>query len=657
VAVLAVVAFHIPWLKGRFSGGYVGVDVFFVISGYLISAIMFSNIENKTFSIAWFYERRVRRIFPALMFMLAVVSLACYRYLFPSELEGYAASLLSATLSGSNFYFWHLAGYFDAPLSHPLLHTWSLAVEEQFYLVFPLFLTLARRFSPRHLRAWVLLLAAVSFGISAVEAYRNPNSAFYMPYTRAWEMLLGTILSMGMLPQMRSAAARNLATVAGLAAIVVSVAWYAETTPFPGIAALLPCGGAALIIWAGEAGSSVVGRLLSLRPVVFVGLISYSLYLWHWPLIVFQSMGLIPGNQLAKYPSIAVVFGLSVAVATLSWAFVERPFRKGRMRLSGRPLFGLAAAASAAFIVFGLVTLRSGGFRHRFPPEAVELASYTGKTDNLANQREGTCFITNRSKFSDFDTGTCLRESSTAKNYLLLGDSHAAMLWYPLSQARPDANIMQASLSGCRPYLTGSSGDCLRMMNFMFHDWLVHHSIDGLIAAGRWQDGDIPKIAALVAWANSRHIPLTLIGPTPEYDAPLPRLLAYSIITRDPDYAYEHRIKRMADLDAKLRALAKDTWHVHYISLIQASCEADACMEYSDAQKRLPLMFDTNHFSDDGSALVMSILRASGQLNFGDCAATETAAPADPALSGNCVANEAVVAAIRNEIMTEKARP
>jgi peptidoglycan/LPS O-acetylase OafA/YrhL len=295
VAVLSVLAFHIR-LRG-IQGGFVGVDVFFVISGYLISSIVFSEIAESRYSVIGFYERRIRRIFPALFAMLAVFSVFAVIYLLPAELVAYGKSTLAATASASNFYFWRHSGYFDSPTSYPLLHTWSLAVEEQFYILFPLFLLLVRKFFPTRLRPSVIVLFCASLVASAVVVFRYRETAFYMPYTRAWELLLGTILSLGMLPRLPRAWQRNLATLAGIGLIAFSILFYTERMLFPGLSALAPCVGSALIIGAGESGSSLIGKILSWRPIVFIGLISYSLYLWHWPVIVLHQMGVFDASS------------------------------------------------------------------------------------------------------------------------------------------------------------------------------------------------------------------------------------------------------------------------------------------------------------------------------------------------------------------------
>src|SRR5262245_213493 len=257
VAVLSVLAFHVGLF--RMTGGFVGVDVFFVISGYLLSAIVFADVAASRFSVVDFYERRIRRIFPALFAMLIAFTFFASVYFLPTMFVEYSKSLLASTTFASNFYFWRHSGYFDSPLSNPLLHTWSLAVEEQFYILFPPVLLLIRRFFPYRLRASVIVLFILSLAGSIVMVYYDQVNAFYMIYTRAWELLLGTMLSLGMFPRLRAAWLRNFVTLAGIGIIGYSVRFYGETTLFPGLSAVLPCVGAALIIGAGESGLSLVG--------------------------------------------------------------------------------------------------------------------------------------------------------------------------------------------------------------------------------------------------------------------------------------------------------------------------------------------------------------------------------------------------------------
>jgi peptidoglycan/LPS O-acetylase OafA/YrhL len=625
VAVLSVLAFHIG--LSRFGGGFVGVDVFFVISGYLISSIIFADINASRFTISGFYERRIRRIFPALVAMLGVASVVAVIYLLPGELVDYAKSLLAATGSASNLYFWSHSGYFTSPTSKPLLHTWSLAVEEQFYISFPLFLLLVRRFFPQRLRSAVVLLFCASFVASCVVVSRNPETAFYMPYTRAWELLLGTLLSLGIFPRLRSAWLRNIATLGGIGMIMWSVLFYSQDTLFPGVSALVPCVGSALIIWAGETGASLVGSVLSWRPVVFIGLISYSLYLWHWPVIVLRQMGLLVGlgaitlgGHSALLSShrfnMLVEVTFSFLLAVLSWRFVERPFRSGSLRLSGRPLFVLTGGVMILLLGGAAWTVLAQGFKGRFPDKALQVASAVDVKKEVGPIRNGVCFITTDYHFENYNHDTCLHEDKSKKNYLLLGDSHSAMLWSALSSSLQNSNVMQASTAACEPSLTPSgSDDCKKMMGYIFQQYLPTHPVQEVFVVGRWQQKDFDPLTGLISWAKQHQQPVIVFGPVPEYDAPLPRLLAYSIAWTKPNLASQHLVASSKVLDDEMQRMAASTWHVPYISLYQEICGADGCAEYADPAHNVPLMGDDNHLSALGASVVVQRLVDKGELN------------------------------------------
>ncbi len=608
-------AFHMD-LRG-FTGGFVGVDVFFVISGYLISRIVFSEISQGTYSITSFYERRIRRIFPALFAMLLIFTACALFYMFAPEMVNYAKSLLAAAASVSNFYFWQHSGYFDSPTSNPLLHTWSLAVEEQFYIFFPLYLWTVRRFYPKHLRLSVLLLVIASFLTSILIVPYSTATAFYMPYTRAWELLVGTLLALGMIPRLSQLLLRNLAALGGMAMILAAVFAYKHSTPFPGLTALLPCIGAALIIHAGEAGPTVIGKLLSLRPLVFIGLISYSLYLWHWPVILLHKTGLVLGMSTMpavlvehivprRYDEIVQVV-LSFFLAVLSWKFIENPFRSGRLRFSGRPLFLMSAGTAAVCIGFAIIAIASGGIQGRMAPNAERIASYRFPSAQQAS-RLGSCFLTPDFSMKDFDYRQCMHIENDRKNFLLLGDSHAASVWPGVVSALAPANVLQANVSSCRPLLRESgTAICKQMMTYVFQDFLTHNKIDGLLLHGRWEAKDIDGLDETIRWADQRGVPVILLGPYPEYDAPLPRLLAYSIAWHEPDYASQHLQSEPLKVDELLQKMAESRWHVSYVSLYQAICHRNVCTEYADSGHTIPMLSDDHHISEAGSIYAMKI--------------------------------------------------
>jgi peptidoglycan/LPS O-acetylase OafA/YrhL len=611
IAVLLVFAYH---LGTRLRGGFVGVDVFFVISGYLIGSIILSEIDRGKFSLLSFYERRVRRILPALFVMLAACSVLAYKFLLPAELDEFAKSFLAATFSFSNILFYHQAGYFEgAAALKPLLHTWSLAVEEQFYIFLPLFLLTLRRFSLAARRIVVLTVTVSSFLVSAWGAFHSPDATFYLLHTRAWELLLGTLLALDGVPQFFSAIWRNLLSAAGLLMIIASAVFYQKTTPFPGLAAAVPCIGTALIIAAGRDGSSVVGTLLSFRPIVFIGMISYSLYLWHWPLIVFQGASGILAQGLSPKTTKLVVLGISFVVATLSWRFVEQPFRD-RKRLPRPRLFQIAAAAGTALVIFGTTAVVTRGFPSRYSAQAVRVASFLKNADATteAQYRVGTCFLTSRNPQANFVTAECLKSDPARRNELLIGDSHAAQLWFGLSSVFKDINFMQATASGCKPSLEqpiGADERCSHLMHYVIQDYLKTHPVESVLIAARWDSADLSRIQQTVSLLQQQGAKVILFGPVVQYDSALPRLLAISIQKNDPSLPAVHRVAYYEQLDQQMAQVARQLG-IQYISYFNLICHQRACLEY--AAKDVPLQSDYGHLTGDGSVLIAHKIRATG---------------------------------------------
>lgn len=367
VAVLPVVLFHAG--VRRFAGGFVGVDVFFVISGFLIARLLLHDIGAGQFSLVRFYERRARRILPALLVLCVASFVGAWFVLLPSDFRQFGHSLLAQSFFAQNFLFWHESGYFDLPAaSKPLLHTWTLGVEEQFYILFPVALYLAMRL-PRRLGALVLFAAMAASLALSVNDVRHPSAAFYLLPTRAWELLLGASLNFAPAwprndaPHARSPLGHALSSL-GIACIAASVFLYDQATPFPGFAALLPCAGAALVIWANQRWTTWVGSWLSLRPIVLIGLISYSLYLWHVPILVLWKYG--RGGSLHPWQA-TVAIAASVILAWLSWKFIEMPVRRGTLLTERRDLF-VGAALGLAFVgSLGAVTHVASGFPSRIP--------------------------------------------------------------------------------------------------------------------------------------------------------------------------------------------------------------------------------------------------------------------------------------------------
>ena len=315
LAIASVVLYHSQ--IGVFGGGFVGVDVFFVISGYLITLLIHDPIRQGRFSFAEFWERRVRRIFPMLALVVAVTTVFALLILFPADLRRYSASAAAAVGFYSNFLFFSEAGYFDAAAAQkPLLHTWSLGAEAQFYLFFPPILYLLRRVETAKLLAVLGAIAAGSFALSQWAVSHAPAFAFYLFPPRMWELLVGGFLAIAAPKSNPGSALANGAAALGLSLIGLSVFGLSSETPFPGAAALPSCLGTALIIYSGACESSLINRILSLPPFTYLGRISYSLYLWHWPVLVLAGYYLFGGLTPAQK---ALAVGLSLALSAASW--------------------------------------------------------------------------------------------------------------------------------------------------------------------------------------------------------------------------------------------------------------------------------------------------------------------------------------------------
>ncbi len=429
LAVLAVVFYHAHL---GFPGGYVGVDLFFVISGYLITSLLLRDLERGRFSLVDFWERRVRRILPALsVSVLASVALGAL-WLVPVDFEGLGRSVMAQALMAANLYFSRTSGYFDGISEEkPLLHTWSLAVEEQFYLLFPLLLWGVYRFAVlrRGVALVVLLgvLAAGSLGWAVVEMGRDHlDAAFYLLPARAWELLFGSLVALW--PPCWSTARRSVregVAWTGVGLMVAPFFLYTRETAFPGWTAIPPCLGAALFIWSNGRGAASApipttpGRLLAWRGAVGIGLISYSLYLWHWPVLVYAHYALLSKGSLPLAWRWGLV-ALSLLLAYLSWRWVETPFRTRRWCASRRAIFTYGGVATALALIAGGAAHWSGGWPERLPPTA-------RLNDEAARDRTPRVKLYREDLEADrlFAFGAT-QEASPA--LLLWGDSHAQHL-------------------------------------------------------------------------------------------------------------------------------------------------------------------------------------------------------------------------------------
>ena len=605
VAVTIVLLFHIATvLPGgivqHFLGGFVGVDVFFVISGYLITTIVRVQLGREGFRFRDFYARRAKRILPALTVVILATSFFAARYMFPTELAQFGASVIAAALSFSNIYFWLDTGYFTGPAeSKLLLHTWSLAVEEQFYLFWPFLLVQAYR-RPRLPFGWLLAVVGLSsFAISAVLIAWAPESAFYLVFSRVWELLIGAGLTLRFFSLPLRRPVREFMATGGLLCIIAATLLYRPETPFPAWAALPPCLGAALIIWSGATGTTVVRKFLELRPIVFTGLISYSLYLWHWPVIALQkATSLLPGGDAGKAVKVEVIL-LSVALAILSWRYIERPFRSGS--IGPRTALRMAGVACIGLALVG-VGLRAG-FGTRLTPQEMKVASFL----DYAGSHELThCQLPPHGEASEAAFADCMPSTPSEPSVLLLGDSHANSLVPGLLASYPHLNLIRLTGSGCKP-APGDAGSemCDSLLRFAEQEILSKRRLSAIMLADRWEERDIEPLTAYIARLKKLDVPIILFGPLVQYDQALPRLMVNARLKGDPDLVAQHRLN-LSELDSDLRRVAQAE-HIEYVSLQKAMCRGGTCtFRLPDGD---PLQFDYGHLTAEGSRFVVRLLK------------------------------------------------
>lgn len=441
IAVLAVICFHAGFTP--FSGGFIGVDIFFVISGYLITRIIRAEIAQGRFSFARFYERRVRRIFPALFLMALATTLAALCLLTPDQLQQYGRSLVAMNLFLSNIFFYRQTGYFAPTVDEiPLLHTWSLSVEEQFYLGFPLFLIALARWCPQRLRSALAGVLLLSFALCVYrEQAGKLDLGFFSTPSRIWELLVGCWLA---IHQARHGASHGRAAgawaAAGLAMTVVPVFTFGPGTGYPGWLTAIPVVGTALLLRHADA-SNMVGKLLGTRAMVGVGLVSYSAYLWHQP--VFAMALHASGRHGVTGVQIGLIV-LTLALSYLSWRFVEQPMRSPD-RIPTRRVWVGAAIGSAVLVGAGLAADLGDGLPGRFerdfsPFRPIELP-----------EQQRHC----RSLFPGFEDN-CLAsttiEPGKPVDYLVLGDSHAQAFAAGLIARHPELQVLAIGRDGCLPF-------------------------------------------------------------------------------------------------------------------------------------------------------------------------------------------------------------
>lgn len=588
-AIVPILLFHAG--VSTLHGGFVGVDIFFVISGFLITSIIRRKLDGGTFSIASFYKRRAVRILPALALMLVGTLIAGKFLLLAVELRDLGTSAAAAMAFVANIHFWLIVDYFDSGSETKLLlHTWSLGVEEQFYIVYPFFLLLMRRRSQRFVALAVLLATLLSFALSMYLSRAAPSAAFYLIPMRAWEFGMGALIALNTFPGIASKRVRDVAAMTGAALVLVAVFRIRPDSAFPAPWALLPCTGAVLLIAYGR--DAITAHILAWKPVRAVGLISYSLYLWHWPIITIYRLNY--GMEISSGGKILVI-ALSFAFAAVSYFLVEQPFLRRHRQTRPRTVLITGGAAVVSVAAASLLVSSQAVAIVQHPP-AVNLvgsyADYRSKAQHPYQFRGGTCFA---SKGQQYDRARCLTLQSGRPNVIVMGDSHAAQYWRAIALRFPSVNVVQATASGCRPTLAFTGRDrCVSVMKLVLNDVVRQPNVAGVVLAGRWQESEVAPLVDTVSHLRKLGIAVTVIGPTVEYEEDMPRLLARSMLAGNPS-RIRTRIRRSRfDLDRQMKPLVEKAGGL-YLSETDFECPKGVCKLFD--RDGGPYHFDYGHLT------------------------------------------------------------
>ncbi|MEQ1578839.1 MAG: acyltransferase family protein [Hyphomicrobium sp.] len=629
VAIILVVVFHaFPDMRG---GGFAGVDVFFVISGFLITGIILEDLKGGSFSIQSFYVRRILRIYPALLVTLIGCYLLGWCLLLPEEFAALGKHIAGGAGFVANFVLWTESGYFNVQSElTPLLHLWSLGIEEQFYLVWPLFLYFAVK-KNLSMPFWFLAMFAASFSINVFRVESDPVGTFYLPHTRFWELMAGAVVAFcsqavserpvagsgvfvrAFTAMSSSPVVKNGCALLGLGLLTVAVARLDKQTAFPGWWALMPAGSAVLLIVAGPE-AWLNRRVLSHPILVFTGLISYPLYLYHWPLLVFAN---IVGMGDVSVAIRLLIVSASAVLAWCTYRFIEKP-----LRLSGRK--GAAAlalcAVMAVVLAAGWSTFAADGLSFRMADKVdfekfFSHSQYTKSHDLLKHDRHECNFydITLNVSKETIDN-SCVTPHSNAVVFVW-GDSHAQHLNYGLRlNLPPDVSLLQAGSSGCPPSVSDIYPDPLQVCNstnrFVLKNLEALKPNVVIIAQQRGHDPD--RLDAVIAKLKETGVKTVILaGPVPQWTPFL-----YKVILRKYWTSTTNRLDRYLDAavretDRVLSARYRNSPDVRYVSFFERLCDGQGCLTYVNSDRKEGLItYDYGHFTLSGSEYVARTILA-----------------------------------------------
>ncbi len=621
VAVLAVIFFHAGFKV--FSGGFVGVDVFFVISGYLITSIILIEKQKGNFTLGNFYERRIRRILPALFFVMGIYFVFAWFWMMPDSLKRLSQSFMYVSVFASNIFFWRTKGYFDPETElFPFFHTWSLAVEEQYYLFFPLFLLITWRFGKRWIVVILSVVAIISLAVTQWGSSNMPAATFYLLPTRGWELLVGSFIAFYCSSKKLTRNERELiaeeslvnqiAGFIGLFLIAYAVFVFDESIPFPSLYALVPTMGAALIIlFATE--QTYVGKMLGFKGAVGIGLVSYSAYLWHQPLFAFARL------YWLEEPSVILSLQLiasTFALAYLTWKYIEAPFRN-KDCINRKNLYVTLVSVSILVLAMGFFGWTKNGFIERFSEDEKRLLSFSNYDFKRA-YRQGVCSLDLDQSYLNFGKGCVPASSNVGTSIFVWGDSHAAAMSSGFQNLVP-SSLIQYTASACppvaevtfpsRPYCSDINDFVLEeigrlhpMVVIMQANWRLHFLENSQIDMEENLLKTILKIKKI-----SKYSLVYITGNVPQWLNPLPVILVRKKI--DLNQISNVGVSLIAELrreDTRLKKIATASGAT-FISILDLLCKEGACQGVVPFRKRYePLAWDGSHLTEAGAVWLVN---------------------------------------------------
>ena len=617
IAVLSVIIYHAGFeinisnhIYKILPGGFLGVDIFYVISGYLITFLILEKIKSNTFSFLEFYERRARRLLPVLFLVILVSIIAGYILMMPSQFKDLAGSAISSIFFLSNFWFFITDNYFaEESLLKPLLHTWSLSIEEQFYILFPPFLYLLYKKDIKNIKVFFICIIFVSLIFSTFGSIYYKNLNFYMLPSRIWELLVGAVIAHQHISQktISKTKVNELILFFGLILILIPFFLFNDNTPHPSLFTSFVIIGTAIIINYNN-NFGLVKNILSSKLFVTFGLISYSLYLWHYPVFAFKK---IKSQSLSEFDKLELIF-LVIILSILSYLFIEKPLRNRKFVLKKTFLIFISSSLLFLIAICSYVYIQKG-LPQRYSSEILKLIDFN--YDYKKIYQTGKCHIEKKDLVNkNFFKNCKIKVNKNKKNIYLWGDSLGAHLYPGIkSKYSKDYNIWQRTIDACKPFLINSEQSikdltCRKINNFILKE-ILEIKPDKIFISGFWFKKDLKDIKRIVETLKENNVTnIYLVGPSLRWHDPLPKILLkkYRISKEIPKYLNDKNHSKNFKLDKEFSDFAKKNL-INYLSLIKILCKDDlTCLVKVGEEPNSITNWDENHFTEKASIFIFS---------------------------------------------------